>query len=257
MLFVANWKMNPSNLKDSQRLFKLIKSQTRSFLQKKQHQIIICPPAIFLSKIGKPTSNIRLGIQNVGSKERGAFTGEISILMAADLGVEYCLVNHSERKIYFGETLEDASQKIKLCLEKRTTPIFCLGESAKEKKQGKTKQVLQNQIKIGLRGLGTMNIKKIILTYEPLWAISSQKDSQAENPDQILTINILIRKILMTLFDPKIAREIKILYGGSVDHRNAAKYVENKSVDGFLVGGASLNAYSFSNIIKNCLEKAK
>ncbi|MBU2025235.1 MAG: triose-phosphate isomerase [Patescibacteria group bacterium] len=252
MLYVANWKMNPPSLNDAKRLLKNIRTGINTGVKDKKTQIIICPPAIFLTKLGRPSSLIKFGIQNIGSKERGAFTGEISVLMAADANVEYCLVNHSERKLYFNETTRDANQKIKLCLEKRITPIFCIGESQKQFKKGKTKPALENQLKQGLKDIGIMNIKKVILAYEPLWAISSQKGAKAENPDQILGINILIRKILFGLYDQKIARETKILYGGSVAPKNAALYVKNKSIDGFLIGSASLNSFSFLNIIKNC-----
>jgi triosephosphate isomerase (TIM) len=250
MYFVANWKMNPPSLAEAERLLKQIRDQLRSVKEKEGREIIICPPAIFFPKIAKKNSNLKFGIQNIGWEERGSYTGEISVLMAKDFGAEYCLVNHSERKLYFGEDSSLANKKIKLCLEKGITPIYCIGETLEEKENGKTRAILEKQITEGLRGLNLIRAREVIITYEPIWTISTQAGGEAENPDNVLAINILIRKILFDMYDPKTARGAKILYGGSINKKNISDYLKNKCSDGFLIGSASLNPSDFISIIR-------
>lgn len=250
MYFVANWKMNPPLLKEAERLISQLKALVKGAKNIKDQKIIICPPAIFLPKLGKPNSSIRFGVQNVGFRERGAFTGEISVMMAKDQGAEFSIIGHSERRQYFGENIEACNEKIKLCLAHRVTPIYCVGETLEEKKAGKTRKVIQSQLEGGLRSINLIDAKNVIVCYEPVWAISSAKDASADTPDNVLGINILIRRIIKDLYESNTARKMTVLYGGSVNSENAPLYVKNKSTDGFLVGSASLHAGTFFSLIK-------
>ncbi|MEA3273659.1 MAG: triose-phosphate isomerase [Patescibacteria group bacterium] len=250
MYFVANWKMNPPTLAEAERLLKQVKAQLRIVRDGAEANIVICPPSIFFSKIAKSNNLIKFGVQNINWEERGSFTGETSILMAKDFGAEYCLVGHSERKIYFGENSLLANKKIKLCLEKGLTPIYCIGETLEEKQRGQTRKIIQEQLKVGLKDIGWMGMKHIIIAYEPIWAIGTQNGAGAANPDNVLEISILIRKILFDIYDQKTARKTIVLYGGSVTPKNVISYLQNNSSNGFLIGSASLNASDFVSIIK-------
>ncbi len=250
MHFVANWKMNPPSLAEAERLLKQVRTQLRSIKQNEDLEVVICPPAIFFPKIARPSSYLKFGIQNIGWEERGSYTGEISVLMAKDFGADYCLVGHSERKLYFGENSSLANKKIKLCLEKGIIPIYCIGETLEEKRKGETRKVLEEQITTGFKGINLIEAKRVIITYEPLWTISSQSGGEAEDPDNVLAINILIRKILLDTYDTKTARGAKILYGGSINHKNVGDYLKNNCSDGFLIGSASLNPSEFISIIR-------
>jgi triosephosphate isomerase len=250
MYFVANWKMNPPTIAEAERLLKQIRTQLRVIKDTTNINTILCPPAIFFSKIAKSTNLIKFGIQNINWEERGSYTGETSILMAKDFGIEYCLVGHSERKIYFGENNALSNKKIKLCLEKGLTPIYCVGETLEEKQKGQTRKSIQEQLEAGLKDIGLMGIRHIIIAYEPIWAIGTQNGNGAANPDNVLEANILIRKTLFDIYDQKTAREMIILYGGSVTPKNVTSYLQNNSSNGFLIGSASLNASDFVSIIK-------
>ena len=254
MFFVANWKMNPANSREAERLILQVKKQFKAIPLKSRPKIIICPPALFFNKINKPTKHIEFGVQNIGWQERGALTGEISALMAKDAGAKYCIVGHSERRLYFGENETMVNQKIKLCLQQNITPILCIGENLEEKKQGKTTAVLRRQLKESLAGISLIDVKKVMITYEPSWVISTQKGSKPETPDNVLGVNILIRKILLGMFDQKIARSAQVLYGGSVNPKNIADYTDNDHLNGFLIGSAGLNAYTFISTIKKALK---
>lgn len=253
MYFIANWKMNPSSLGEAKRLVEQIKSQTKKIKERKEAKIIICPPVAFFSSIARKNSSLAFGFQDISWEERGAYTGDISVLMARDLGAEYCIIGHGERRKYHQETNEICNKKIELCLKNNIIPIYCIGENKKEKSAGKTGAVIKNQLNVGLRGINFVNIKNIIIAYEPLWAISSQKGAQAENPNNVLEVSILIRKILYDSYDRKAARSIPIVYGGSVNYRNASEFIKNDGLNGFLIGANSLSPFNFSSIISRSL----
>lgn len=246
-IIIANWKMNPKTFSEARELFNAVKKEAKKI---KNIDIIIAPPAIWLGQLKiNDGDNIRLGAQNMSWEEKGAFTGEISPLMLKDAGVKYAILGHSERRIYFGETNETVNAKILTAFKNSLAPIFCLGETAREKREEKTPEIIKAQIEEGLKDIsqGQIEANKIIIAYEPVWAIGS---GLTPSFDDILSAKLLIKKILAGLFSRKAADKVPILYGGSVSGQNAKDVMEKGGVDGLLVGGASLQANEFGSIIK-------
>ncbi len=246
--------MNPASQKEAEHLI----SQTKEYLEclkssSDRPQVVFCPPAIFLARLVKKIGWMSLGAQNIGWEEAGAFTGEMSASMIKSSGASFCLVGHSERRIFFGENYGLTNKKIKLCLEKKITPILCVGENLEEKNSGKTRAVIESQLKTALKEVSLLSLKNIIVAYEPVWAISSVAGAKAEKPDSVLGASILVRRIVANLYDPGVARELPVIYGGSVNYRNAAGYLKDTSLQGLLVGSASLSPFSFAEIIKKSL----
>lgn len=240
-LIVANWKLNPINKKEAKELFERIKKGVSKI---KGVEVVICPPFVFLPLL----KGLTLGAQNVYFEENGAFTGEISVVMLKDLGVKYVIIGHSERRKYFNETDELINKKIKKVLSVNLTPILCIGETAEEKNSGKKSDVLKRQLKEGLKGVSRDEIKKIIIAYEPIWAIGTGKNCSI---DETMSSVLFIKKIVSKLYNREIADNMRILYGGSVKSDNSALYVKNAGANGLLVGGASLNAEEFVKIAKS------
>lgn len=251
-LIVANWKMNPKTGKEAKRLFNLVK---RGMGNIKNVEVVICSPFVYLPKLFdffglRQKSQIKLGAQDVFWEEKGAFTGEISPLMLKNLGVRYVILGHSERRQYLGETDEMLNKKIKAVISEKLNPILCIGESQKERNQGKTSQILKEQLVKTLYKIPATSFKKIkfSIAYEPIWAIGT---GNACDIDEAMTGTLLIRKTLTELYNSKIARKILILYGGSVSQKNGGDYIKLAGMDGLLVGGASLKPREFIGIIKS------
>ncbi|MEK7124109.1 MAG: triose-phosphate isomerase [Patescibacteria group bacterium] len=239
-LIVANWKMNPETAEEAKKLFDSVKNGVKKV---KNIEVVICPPFIYLPLL----KGLALGAQNVFYKESGAFTGEVSPLMLKNLNVQYVILGHSERRNYFGETNEIVNKKIKAALRAKLSPIFCVGESQKERAKGNTKLVLRSQIGEGLKGVKKGEVQNLVLAYEPIWAIGRA----GENPREAQTMGLYARQIIAKLFSLKVAKKIKILYGGKVNSKNAISYVKEAGFDGLLVGGASLDGREFSAILKS------
>jgi len=247
-LIVANWKMNPQSLLEAKKLFNSIKNRIKknSALLKKT-EIIICPPFVYLaplSKLLQPTTyNLqpKLGAQDLFWAKMGAFTGEISPMMLKNLGVEYVIVGHSERRHILKETDEMIAKKLEAAIKNKLKPILCIGETEKERKSGKTFQVLKNQLKKALKSTSNVKLQtsNLIIAYEPVWAIGTGNPCKPEDAKEVL---IFLKKLTQP----------SILYGGSVNSQNAKDYIE-VGFDGLLVGGASLNHKEFIKIIKNSL----
>jgi len=239
-LIVANWKMNPTSRKEALRLFDSLKNGLRKV---KRAEVVICPPFVYLSGL-KKSQNLKLGAQDSFWEEKGAFTGEISALMLKDLGVEYVILGHSEKRA-IGESDEMIFLKIKKALEFKLRPIFCIGEKEEERKEGKAFVVLEKQIKSVLYKMPKNSILKIAIAYEPVWAIGTKNPCL---PDEALKMSLFIRKVVSQIFDYKAARSVRIIYGGSVKADNARDYLAQKEISGVLVGGASLNPAEFLKI---------
>jgi triosephosphate isomerase len=245
-LIVANWKMNPQSLKEAKKLFNSVKNWIKRHSNVlKNIGIIICPPFVYLpgfalstSNFRHRTSNISLGAQDLFWEEKGAFTGEISPKMLKNLGVEYVIVGHSERRKILGETGEMINKKLKAAIKTKLKPILCIGETEKERTSGKTFQVLKNQLKKALNGTSNVKLQtsNLIIAYEPVWAIGTGNPCKPEDAKEVL---LFLRKIL----------KFPILYGGSVNSKNAKDYIKI-GFDGLLVGGASLDPKEFIEIIK-------
>jgi triosephosphate isomerase len=241
-LIVANWKCNPTNFKKAKKIFNLVKKGIKNI---KDVEIVICPPFVYLSLLKpKPyTLNPKLGAQDCFWEDSGPFTGEISPLMLKNFGCQYVIVGHSARR-ELGETDEMINKKLKAVIKAKLKPILCIGETEKERKKGKTFQVLKNQIQKALINSSTHQLINLIVAYEPVWAIGTGNPCQPEKAKEVLEF---LRKITHQLIN---SSTNKLLYGGSVNSKNAKDYIE-VGFDGLLVGGASLNPKEFVKIIKS------
>lgn len=211
--------------------------------------IVICPPFIALSEVSEviADSNIQLGAQDVHWETEGAFTGEVSCLMLKDVGCQFVIIGHSERRQYFGETNESVNKKIKALLLHEFNPICCVGETLSEREKGKTFEVLDDHIQNGLVDINEQDILKIIIAYEPVWAIGTGKTA---TPDQAQEAQKYIRDLLKKMYNKDVSDNVRIQYGGSVKPDNITELMSQPDVDGALVGGASLQLQSFSEIVE-------
>ncbi|KLO22918.1 MULTISPECIES: triose-phosphate isomerase [unclassified Marinitoga] len=249
-ILAGNWKMNKTNLEAAEFISKL----TANIGKEKKFDIIIAPTFLALEKAVDLTSstNIKVSAQNMYFENSGAYTGEISAGMLKSIGVEFVILGHSERRNIFGETDEIINKKIKKALEKGLTPIFCIGEKLEEREKGLTFNVIEKQIKEGLYGLDKGEVQKIIIAYEPVWAIGTGK---VATPEQAEEVHAYIRELLSEIYDLETAESITILYGGSVKPDNYFGLFTKPNIDGGLVGGASLKEsfIELANIMKNII----
>jgi len=243
-LIIANWKMNPATLAKAKQLFN---SVTKGIKNIKNVEIVICPPFTFLSNIQHLKSNIQLGAQDCFWEERGAFTGEVSPKMLKDLGVEYVIVGHSERRKYRNETNEMVNKKLKAALSVGLKPILCVGSKKRREKDNKEMKI---QLEKALAGIKKSDFKNIIITYEPIWAISTTKGSVVATPENAKKEKIFLRRNLTKLFGKTIAQKVKIIYGGSVDSTNIEGFIEEAQMGGVLIGAASLKPKEFIKAVK-------
>jgi len=245
-IILANWKMNPVTTNEAENLFKEVE---KSLEDSKKAEVIICPPFIYLPLFQNKKSNIKLGSQDCfwdPSTGGGAFTGEISVLMLKNLNCQYVIIGHSERRQFLNEHNHLINKKVKAVLDKKLIPILCLGENKDEK--GKIQTILKKQLEAGLKGIKKDNIEKVILAYEPVWAIGT---GQACSLDEAKIARIFLKKILSQKYSRSIAEKIMILYGGSVDSSNAQDFIKEAGFQGVLVGSASLNPQEFIKLISS------
>jgi len=240
---VANWKMN-LNQPEALKLALAIKD---SLLSLSLTEIVICPPALYLSEISKIFSStaIKIGSQNVYWEKEGAYTGEISAAMLVGI-VDYVICGHSERREYFAETNDQVNKKAKAVLAEGLAPIICVGEDIDAWRKGKIDVVL-DQVKESVGKMDPEKVEKAVIAYEPVWAIGSGNLATADYANKIC---LQIRQLLGGIYSRDIAAKMRILYGGSVKGDNAAEFVEQSEIDGLLVGGASLKAEAFIDIVK-------
>jgi triosephosphate isomerase len=247
-LIAGNWKMN-LNITDSEILIKkLTEGIHESNFDK--CDVLICPPftSLMVAHSLLRGTNIKLGAQNLHWENDGAFTGEISATMLTSAGCEYVIIGHSERRQFFGETDETVNKKIKKALENNLKPILCVGESLQQREEGIFKGVVSEQLQKGLDGISNEQMKSIVIAYEPVWAIGTGLNA---NTKQISEMNSIIRNVIEELYDSATAEATLILYGGSVNDKNAEEIFSTDGVDGALIGGASLKSENFINIIKS------
>lgn len=211
-------------------------------------QTAICAPFTNLEALKEAFAGteIKVGAQNVHFADEGAFTGEISVSMLEEIGVDFCIVGHSERRQYFGETDETVNKKLKKLFEGPIRPILCVGESLEERDADKAFDVVGGQIKADLEGIDAADVKKLVIAYEPIWAIGTGRTA---TPDQAEEMCAFIRKTLIELYGEEISDEVIIQYGGSVKPANATEIMNMDEIDGALVGGASLKPEDFMEII--------
>ena len=211
-------------------------------------QTAICAPFTNLEALKEAFAGteIKVGAQNVHFADEGAFTGEISVSMLEEIGVDFCIVGHSERRQYFGETDETVNKKLKKLFEGPIRPILCVGESLEERDADKAFDVVGGQIKADLEGIDAADVKKLVIAYEPIWAIGTGRTA---TPDQAEEMCAFIRKTLIEIYGEEVSDEVIIQYGGSVKPANATEIMNMEEIDGALVGGASLKPKDFMEII--------
>jgi triosephosphate isomerase len=252
VVVAGNWKMNktPSeSMVFARTLLNHITPKTD------QVEIVVCPTYVALSDVQNVLcgTTIEVGAQNIYPKVNGAFTGEISPTMLNDLKVKYAIIGHSERRAIFNESNEFINQKIRFSLEHQLIPIFCLGEVLEERESGKTFEVLEKQLKEGLKDIGPDEMKKTIVAYEPVWAIGTGKVATNQQAQEAIHF---IREELSKMYDPSVANEVRILYGGSIKPENFTGILAQKDIDGGLVGGASLKE-SFVELVEIAQQMTK
>ena len=245
-IIIANWKCNPITLTEAKRLFGSVKKGLRNV---KRAEVVICPPFVYLSDIKNQASGIKLGSQNCFWEEKGAFTGEISATMLKNLGCKYVIIGHSERRRIFKETDEMVNKKIQAAIKTGLKPILCIGETREEKEQEEIASVFKKQIKTAFSGIAKSKISNsgICIAYEPIWAIGS---GEACGIDEAMSAKLLIQKILISFLGKPLTSKIPILYGGSVNSKNAKDFIDGAGMNGLLIGGASLNPQEFIKIVK-------
>ncbi len=212
-------------------------------------EVVVCPPFTAIFKIAEALkgSNIKYGAQDLFWEEEGAYTGEVSPKMLKDLGCQFCIVGHSERRTYFGETNDTVNKKVRAALKYGITPIMCVGERLEERDSGKTFDVVKNHIAGGLNGLVKDDVLKIVIAYEPVWAIGTGRNA---TPEQAQEVHKHIRGLLKNSYGEEISSKVRIQYGGSVKPDNIRGIMNGEDVDGALVGGASLKLKEFVEIVR-------
>ncbi len=240
-IIAGNWKMNKTAAEGA-----ALVNELKPLVKDADCDVVVCVPFTDIPAVSAAAkgSNIHVGAQNVHFAEKGAYTGEISAEMLKEFGVEYVIIGHSERRQYFGETDETVNKRMHAALAAGLTPIVCVGESLEERETGKTEAVLSVQIEEGLKGLE--DVSKIVIAYEPIWAIGTGKTATAEQANETIAF---IRKKCAEVFCPKCAEKVRIQYGGSMNAKNCKELMAMPEIDGGLIGGASLKAEDFSFIV--------
>lgn len=239
-VIAGNWKMNL----DRREALTLAEAIARRAGQRSHVDLVICPPSVYLDAVGRALSgsSVGLGAQNMYHEAAGAFTGEISPAMLVDLGCRYVILGHSERRHILGETDGQINRKVVAALAAGLTPLLCVGELLEEREAGQTAAVIRRQFDGSLAALSPEQMERVIVAYEPVWAIGTGK---VATPQQAQEVHLDLRKLIASRYNDGLAQTVRILYGGSVKAANAAELLSQPDVDGALVGGASLNADEF------------
>ncbi|MBI5139528.1 triose-phosphate isomerase [Candidatus Nomurabacteria bacterium] len=245
-IVIGNWKMNPLTIKEAEKLFGDV-AKALSRIQKTE--VIICAPFIYLERLSKiRTSKVKLGAQNAFWGDQGAFSGEVSMEMLYELGVKNVILGHSERRA-LGEKNDFINKKIKGAISSGLMPILCVGEESRDQDH-QYFNIVKTQIKECLQGVSRNLASKIMVAYEPVWSISSTPNRRDATSADSYEMAMFIRKILSDIFSPEIAKDIKVIYGGSVNERDASEFLKDGGVDGVLPGRASLDSEKFIEIVK-------
>ncbi|MBU1015042.1 triose-phosphate isomerase [Patescibacteria group bacterium] len=244
LLIVANWKMNPGTQGEASSLAREVAKGTGAV---QGVEVVLCPPFSFLGVVCEEKGQLKLGAQDCAAEQKGAFTGEVSPSQLKGMGCSYVILGHSERKNLLGETLGQIAAKLQAALQAGLIPVLCVGE----KKRGERKDVVR-QAGAALQGIAKTNVSRLVLVYEPEWAISSRKGAVLATPEEVGKAVEALRELLSTRFG-KEAHGIPILYGGSADSRNIQGFLQEGNVQGALVGAASLRGAEFVRLVKNAL----
>jgi triosephosphate isomerase len=243
-IIAGNWKMNKTTAEARDLATKLAPLVSSV----KDRDIVLAPTFTALSTVADAIkgTNMSLAAQNLFWEDKGAFTGEISAEMLLDLGCKYVIIGHSERRQYFGETDETVNKRVRQALNKGLLPIVCVGELLAEREAGKANEVIERQVTGGLKGVTAAEMQKIVIAYEPVWAIGTGKTA---TPDQANEIHAFIRGKIKAMYDAGVAEDIRIQYGGSVTPDNVSQLIAKPDIDGALVGGASLKPEAFAALV--------
>jgi len=244
-LLLGNWKMNKTVTEAKE--FALEAKDLGKTAKANKIDMGVCVPYVDLAPVKKILKNsLIVGAENCNELDHGAYTGEISIPMLLDLGISWCIIGHSERRTYYAETSEHCNKKILSLLKNNMIPVYCCGESEAIFEEGKTKEFVKEQIIAGFKDVSEDDASKVVIAYEPIWSIGTGKNASTEIAEDICKF---IRDIIKDLYGRKVANKIRILYGGSVKPNNIKAYLSQEDVDGALVGGASLDVKSYTELI--------
>lgn len=248
LVIAGNWKMNKTVAEASD----LVEGLLLDLKDVKEIDMVVCPPFTALAQVSQQilSTSLRLGAQNMSQHASGAYTGEISAQMLKEFSVRYVILGHSERRQFFHETDELVAIKAQAVHAASLRPIVCVGETLDERESGTTEKVIETQVRGSLAGLDAAKMADTILAYEPVWAIGTGKTAST---GQAQEVHAFIRRLLASIYDENTARLVRIQYGGSVKPNNARELMSQPDIDGALVGGASLEARSFAQIIRSCL----
>ena len=243
-VIAGNWKMNNTPAETTALI-----NEMKPLVAEADCDVVICTPFVDLQAAldAAEGSNIKIGAENCHWAEKGAFTGEVAAPMLKAMGVPYVIIGHSERRQYFGETDETVNKRVRAAIDNGLTVILCVGEVLEEREQGVTFEVVGKQTKIALQGVTEEELDKVIIAYEPVWAIGTGKTATADQADEV---NGYIREVIADLYNKEAADKFVVQYGGSMNAANAEELLDKENVDGGLIGGASLKANDFSVIVK-------
>ena len=242
-IIAGNFKMNKTVAESV-----ILIEEMKPLVKDAKCDVVVCPTFLALDAVIKAAkgSNIKVGAQNMHFEENGAFTGEVSPSMLKDMGVEYVIIGHSERRQYFNETDETVNKKIKAAYSHAIQPIFCIGETLSDREGNITEKVLGNQVKLGIDGLTKEQVEKLVIAYEPIWAIGTGKTATADQANETIAF---IRATVGGMFGNDVAQKLRIQYGGSVKPSTIKEQMGKSDIDGGLIGGASLKAEDFAGIV--------
>ena len=247
-IIAGNWKM----YKTAAEALALVDEMKKQLVGVRESdiEVVVCPPFTALYAVGTilQGSTIKLGAQNIHWEKEGAFTGEIAAPMLKEVGVKYAIVGHSERRQYFGETNDGVNKRAKAALANGIRPIVCVGEMLAQREAGQTEAVVRDHVTGSLAGFSKDAMLDTVIAYEPVWAIGTGKTA---TPAQAQEVHAFIRELLAALFDSQVAAKVRLQYGGSVKPANAKELLSQPDIDGALVGGASLEAKGFAEIVKS------
>ncbi len=243
-VIAGNWKMNKTPSETTALI-----GEMKPLVADAGCDVVLCVPFVDIHAAVEAAkgSNIKIGAENCHWEKSGAFTGEISADMLKEMGVEYVITGHSERRTYFGDTNETVNKRTKAVVDAGMTAIVCVGEYLEQREQGVTDELVAMQVKIALGGIGHEQLDKVIIAYEPVWAIGTGKTATAEQAQEVCAV---IRRTLAEIYCPECAEKVTVQYGGSMNAKNADELLSKVDVDGGLIGGASLKAPDFAAIVK-------
>ena len=243
-IIAGNWKMN-NTIAAAEKLI----AELKPLVADAKAEVVICVPYTVIQKAAELTkgSNVKVGAENVAWADKGAFTGEVSAEMLKEVGAEYVIIGHSERRQMFGETDETVNKRTVQALKYGLKPIVCVGETLSEREGGETESVVKRQTLGAFKGITAEDMKNVVIAYEPVWAIGTGKTATSEQANETIKY---IRSVVCEMFGKKTADELRIQYGGSMNPSNATALMAQPDIDGGLIGGASLKAEDFSKVVK-------